>query len=100
MRQKVTMCGVAVLFFTFIAPAQEVTPQRPGVPIYNVTVIERSTKAVNYQYRSGPTVVDLRGTVLMSEAKGTATVESKRGRTEIEVAARSPIGPRMPSSAT
>lgn len=86
MRQKVTMCGAAVLLFTFIAPAQEVTPQRTGVPIYNVTVIERSTKAVNYQYRSGPTVVDLRGTVLMSEAKGTATVESKRGRTEIEVA--------------
>ena len=86
MKQKVTMCGAAVLLFTFIAPAQEVTPQRPGVPIYNVTVIERSTKAVNYQYRSGPTVVDLRGTVLMSEAKGTATVESKRGRTEIEVA--------------
>ena len=85
MKQKITMCGLAVLFFTFIAPAQEVTPQRTGVPIYQVTVIERSTKAVNYQYRSGPTVVDLRGTVLMSEAKGTATVESKRGRTEIEV---------------
>jgi outer membrane protein OmpA-like peptidoglycan-associated protein len=86
MKHKVTICGLAVLFLTFIAPAQEVTPQRPGVPIYNVTVIERSTKAVNYQYRSGPTVVDLRGTVLMSEAKGTATVESKRGRTEIEIA--------------
>ena len=86
MRHKVTICGLGVLYFTFIAPAQEVTPQRSGVPIYNVTVIERSTKAVNYQYRSGPTVVDLRGTVLMSEAKGTATVESKRGRTEIEIA--------------
>jgi hypothetical protein len=86
MRHKATICGLAVLFFTFFAPAQESAPQRPGVPIYNVTVIERSTKAVNYQYRSGPTLVDLRGTVLMPEAKGQATVESKRGRTEIEVA--------------
>ena len=30
-------------------------------------------------------MVDFRGTVLMPEAKGQAIVESKRGRTEIEV---------------
>ena len=30
-------------------------------------------------------MVDFRGTVLMPEAKGQAVVESKRGRTEIEV---------------
>jgi flagellar motor protein MotB len=86
MKRKIALCGLAILFFGFLAPGQEVTPQRSGVPIYNVTVIERSTKAVNYQYRSGPTMVDLRGTVLMPEAKGQATVESKRGRTEIDVA--------------
>jgi outer membrane protein OmpA-like peptidoglycan-associated protein len=55
-----------------------------GVPIYSVTVIERTVKAINYQYRSGPTMIDFRGTVLMPKAKGEAIVESKRGRTEID----------------
>jgi flagellar motor protein MotB len=53
-------------------------------PIYRVTVIERTVKAINYQYRSEPTMVDFRGTVLMPKAKGEAMVESKRGRTEID----------------
>jgi outer membrane protein OmpA-like peptidoglycan-associated protein len=53
-------------------------------PIYRVTVIERTVKAINYQYRSGPTTIDFRGTVLMPKAKGDAIVESKRGRTEID----------------
>jgi flagellar motor protein MotB len=54
------------------------------VPLYNVTVIEHSLQAVNYQYRSGPTAIDFRGTVLLPKAKGRATVESHRGRTEID----------------
>src|SRR3984893_16045321 len=55
-----------------------------STPIYRVTVIERTVKAINYQYRSGPTMIDFRGTVLMPKAKGEAIVESKRGRTEID----------------
>jgi outer membrane protein OmpA-like peptidoglycan-associated protein len=56
-----------------------------NVPLYRVTVIERTVKAVNYQYRSGmPTQVDFRGTVLLPEGKGDATVESKAGRTDID----------------
>jgi outer membrane protein OmpA-like peptidoglycan-associated protein len=52
-------------------------------PIYQVTVIERTVKAVDYQYRNGPTRVDFRGTVLLPNAKGEAVVESKAGRTEV-----------------
>src|SRR5450432_4240990 len=85
MKLTVTCGAAAVLFFTFSAFGQEGPQRRGGVPIYNVTVVERTTKAVNYQYRSGPTMIDLRGTVLMTAAKGEATVESKRGRTEIDV---------------
>jgi flagellar motor protein MotB len=55
-----------------------------GVPIYSVTVTERTVKAINYQYRNGPTPIDFRGTVLLPEAKGDAVVESKAGRTEID----------------
>jgi flagellar motor protein MotB len=56
-----------------------------GVPIYQVTVTERTVKAINYQYRNGPTPIDFRGTVLLPEAKGDAVVESKAGRTEIDL---------------
>lgn len=55
------------------------------VPLYKVTVVERSLQAVNYEYRSSmPTEIDFRGTVLLPNSKGHAVVESKRGRTEID----------------
>jgi outer membrane protein OmpA-like peptidoglycan-associated protein len=72
------MKSVAFLISTALAFGQQTAP------IYNVTVIERTIKAVNYQYRSGPTPIDFRGTVLLPEAKGDAMVESRQGRTEIE----------------
>lgn len=57
----------------------------PGnAPIYHVTVVERTIKAVNYLYRQGPTQIDFRGTVLLPEGKGGATVESRQGRTDID----------------
>jgi flagellar motor protein MotB len=84
MKRRLALFGSAVLFLTLSASGQEVL-KRGEVPIYNVTVVERTTKAINYQPRTGPTTVDLRGTVLMTEAKGEATVESKRGRTEIDL---------------
>jgi outer membrane protein OmpA-like peptidoglycan-associated protein len=56
-----------------------------NVPIYRVTVVDRTVSAVDYQYRNGPTNIDFRGTVLLPMAKGGAIVESKAGRTEIDV---------------
>jgi flagellar motor protein MotB len=64
-------------------PAPVPEPART-VPVYKVTVVERSLQAVNYEYRSLPTEIDFRGTVLLPNSKGHATVESKRGRTEID----------------
>jgi outer membrane protein OmpA-like peptidoglycan-associated protein len=55
-----------------------------SAPLYRVTVVERSVDAVNYQYHAGPTNMDFRGTVLLAKGKGEATVESRRGRTEID----------------
>jgi flagellar motor protein MotB len=49
-----------------------------------VTVVERTIRAINYQYRSLPTPIDFKGTVLMPKAKGSALVESKQGRTEVD----------------
>ncbi len=56
-----------------------------SMPIYRVTVIERTTKAVNYRHRSGATKVDFQGTLLLPQARGEAKVESKQGYIEIEV---------------
>ena len=39
-------------------------------PIYRVTVISRTTKAINYGHRTDPTRVGIKGTVLLPEAQG------------------------------
>jgi outer membrane protein OmpA-like peptidoglycan-associated protein len=64
--------------------AQQAASNQESQPIYNVTVVERATKAINYEYRTGPTKIDFRGTVLLPQGKGEASVESLRGRTEID----------------
>jgi outer membrane protein OmpA-like peptidoglycan-associated protein len=70
---------------TILAACVPAVCQQSGpAPIYRITVTERTVKAINYQYRSGPTRIDFRGTVLMPQAKGDATVESKQGRCEID----------------
>src|SRR5260370_26256031 len=57
------------------APPQAIVP----VPLYRVEVVERTTPAVNYLHRSGPTLIDFRGTPLMPRGKGVAQVENQRG---------------------
>jgi len=49
------------------------------MPIYRVTVIERTMKAINYQNRGGATKIDFRGTDLLPQSRGEAKVESKQG---------------------
>ena len=68
-------------------PTQQWIQSQPGVsmPIYRVTVIERTMKAINYQHRSGATMIDFSGTALLPNAHGEAKVESKKGYIEIEV---------------
>jgi outer membrane protein OmpA-like peptidoglycan-associated protein len=55
-----------------------------AMPIYRITVVERTTKAINYNHRSGSTKIDFRGTPLLPEARGEATVESKQGVIKID----------------
>jgi outer membrane protein OmpA-like peptidoglycan-associated protein len=56
-----------------------------SMPVYRITVIERTTKAVNYNHRSGSTNIDFQGTLLLPQARGQAKVESKKGYIEIQV---------------
>jgi outer membrane protein OmpA-like peptidoglycan-associated protein len=67
-----------------VKPVPTDTPQQ-GMPIFRVTVVERTAKAINYRHRSGATKIDFRGTHLMPGARGEAKVESKQGYIEIEV---------------
>jgi len=72
------------ILILFAAGVPAFCQQGQTAPIYRVTVTERTVKAINYQYRNGPTLIDFRGTVLMPKAKGQASVDSKQGRTEID----------------
>jgi hypothetical protein len=62
------------------------------VPIYRVTVVQRALDAVNFQRHAGPTLIDLKGTVLLQKAEGRATVEVKNGYTKIDLNVRK-VGP-------
>ncbi|HYW48293.1 MAG TPA: OmpA family protein [Bryobacteraceae bacterium] len=84
MKRQLAVVTTLALFLTFAARGQNQPVNEQNVPIYRVTVIERTVKAVDYQYRNGPTSLDFRGTVLLPKAKGNATVESKAGRIEID----------------
>jgi len=55
-----------------------------ATPIFKVTVVSRTTKAINYHHRTGSTRIDFRGTELMPAARGEAKVASQMGSTKIE----------------
>src|ERR1051325_4165209 len=56
--------------------------------IFHVTVVSRTTKAINYHHRTGSTHIDFRGTELMPSARGEAQVQSQMGSTKIETTLR------------
>jgi outer membrane protein OmpA-like peptidoglycan-associated protein len=73
------------------ADAPGVQAQAPGdgsadrsSPLYRVTVVARTTKAINYRHAKGSTPVDFKGTVLAPFTKGEAKVQTKRGVVSIE----------------
>jgi outer membrane protein OmpA-like peptidoglycan-associated protein len=69
-----------------VNPTQRQPLDQPegGTPLFRVTVVARTTKAINYHHRSGSTMVGLEGTALMPEAKGEAKVESRQGVIKID----------------
>jgi len=48
-------------------------------------LVERTFTSINYQYRSGSTRIDFKGSSLASTATGQAEVEGQRGYTRVEV---------------
>ena len=89
------MKSPSVIFFfagALLAQVPNPTQSRPTptpdtgqpMPIFRVTVVSRTTKAINYHHRAGTTRIDFRGTELMAAARGDAKVDSRLGSTKIE----------------
>jgi outer membrane protein OmpA-like peptidoglycan-associated protein len=57
---------------------------RDGIPVYKVQVVGRDIPAINYFHRSSATKISFQGTSLLPQAKGSAKVEARGGRTSID----------------
>jgi outer membrane protein OmpA-like peptidoglycan-associated protein len=79
----VTVFSVATFAQTGVQYQADVQ-QTEHVPIYRITVVARTIKAINYRHRSRPTLVAFRGTSLMPDARGTADVQSKQGAIHVD----------------
>jgi len=69
---------------TAITSAQAPDAQRDQAPLFRVTVVGRTTAAINYRPRSGDTKVDFAGTALLPEARGYAEVSGEKGYIQID----------------
>ncbi|MGI8743351.1 MAG: OmpA family protein [Bryobacteraceae bacterium] len=82
-------CSIAGALFAQVPnPTQDQRRQNVGTdipaPIYRVTVVSRTVRAVSYRNRSGWTKVDLHGTAIASQATGHADVNSRKGFIEVK----------------
>lgn len=88
-RMKSYLLPIAVtsLFLTGSAFPQVLAPnptqqnveltQMEETPVFSVSVVSRTTKAVNYRHRGGATKINMGGTPLLPESRAEAKVESK-----------------------
>ncbi len=80
-----TMCGLALAQAPQAPnPTQQSIENSAVTPIYRITVVARTTKAINYHHRSGSTRIGFRGTALMPDARGEAKVQSEQGVIKID----------------
>lgn len=85
MNRIVAILSLVLLVFSSKASAQEQpAPEQPNSSIYSVTVVAKTVTAINYQHRTGSTMIDFRGTALLPLAKGQAKIDSKKGSITID----------------
>jgi outer membrane protein OmpA-like peptidoglycan-associated protein len=63
---------------------QQISVVEDQVPLFRITVVGRTTPAINYRPRRGDTKVDFRGTALMPQAIGEAKVSGEQGYMNVE----------------
>ncbi len=80
MRIRTMIAYAAVL----ILGAQSPVAPPQSMPLYRVTVVQSSAKAINYRYLKSSTKIDFKGTALAPAASGTAKVSSETTITTIK----------------
>jgi outer membrane protein OmpA-like peptidoglycan-associated protein len=93
--EEIYMTKIAVISVLCSVPmlAQIPSPVQTGVtaspngsePIFRVDVTSKTVRAVNYHNRQGTTHIDFRGTSLMPDARGEASVTANTGATRISL---------------
>ena len=63
---------------------RQVSVAEDQVPLFRITVVGRTTPAINYRPRRGDTKVDFKGTALMPQAVGEAKVSGEQGYMNVE----------------
>src|SRR5688572_5780873 len=65
-------------------PTQQNVVTAQDQPVFRMTIVGKTTTAVNYRPRRGGTRVDFAGTALLPRAKGYATVSGEKGYMKID----------------
>jgi outer membrane protein OmpA-like peptidoglycan-associated protein len=87
--KSIPYAAVCLLLQAQYTPAQPNTELNPSigspatVPLYRVTVVQGTAKAINYRDLRSTTKIDMKGTVLLPQASGVAKVQSEDGKIEI-----------------
>ena len=86
---------LAVVSLLAVGVALAQTEPEKTVPVYRITVVGRTIKAINYRHRSESTEVEFRGTSLMPRASGKATVQAKPGVVTVDALMKHLQGPEQ-----
>src|SRR5690349_19690507 len=76
---------LALIYSCAFAQTTPSPDSRTPQPLYQVTIVSRTTKALNYGYLSAPTRIGFQGTPVAASANGSAVVEPKRGSTMLKL---------------
>jgi outer membrane protein OmpA-like peptidoglycan-associated protein len=79
---KKVLIPISIVLGSLFALAQ--TDSRQNTPLHRITVVTRTTSAVNYRHKGKSTHVNFKGTTLLPEGGGNAEVKSKQGAIHIE----------------
>jgi len=79
-----TLATLLIVLSSLSAIARTEPQKTDSVPIYRITVVARTTKAINYRHRGRSTKIDFQGTSLLPQAQGKAEVASKQGAIHID----------------
>ena len=79
---KKVLIPISIVLGSLFALAQ--TDSRPNNSLHRISVVTRTTSAVNYRHRGKSTHVNFKGTTLLPEGGGNAEVKSKQGAIHIE----------------